>query len=270
MEPVEKRADLIKIPTAPGGVLQTVPVEPGQRILNSEIKVELCEVDDATRIAEGLYTCFPEVWWARMEPPEIRPPSLQTRVTRLTTRIRPTFSNPNMKWIKAVLTASNEIVGVAGWMGPNNPIKNIWSRSAQSFYGWDKQNNWTEDEIEEMWKGASEAWDVQIEKDEKLRADLMGDEPHWYLAPLFVWPQYQGKGVGKLLLDWAIKQADATDPVTPLYLESMPNARALYMHVGFVPQGGRTFIRRGPAIVRGLEAEEDKDVTKEGNAVLEI
>jgi hypothetical protein len=33
----------------------------------------------------------------------------------------------------------------------------------------------------------------------------------------------------------------------------------VYMHVGFVPQGVYNFVRRGPAVVRGLEAEEGTD-----------
>ena len=96
----------------------------------------------------------------------------------------------------------------------------------------------------------------------------MKGEPHWFLAPLCTWPEYQGKGVGRRLLQWAIDIADAQDPVTPLYLESADYARAVYMHMGFVPQGKVNMVRRGPAVVRGLEAggdgegEEKKEITK--------
>jgi hypothetical protein len=68
--------------------------------------------------------------------------------------------------------------------------------------------------------------------------------------------------VGKKLMMWAIDQADSTDPPTPMYLESAPTARAVYMHLGFVPQGKVNMLRRGAAVVRGDntdEAEKKKD-----------
>jgi GNAT superfamily N-acetyltransferase len=113
-------------------------------------------------------------------------------------------------------------------------------------------------------------WDEQFADDDRQRKELLGDEPHWYLAPLCTFPEWQGRGVGKLLLNWAIEQADATDPVTPLYLESAPTARAVYMHCGFVPQGAYNFIRRGPAIVKGLEAEEGQNDTKEAKVNVDV
>jgi hypothetical protein len=44
-----------------------------------------------------------------------------------------------------------------------------------------------------------------------------------------------------------------------MYLESRPSARAVYMHVGFVPQGDYSFLRRVPKVVRGLKAEGMED-----------
>lgn len=171
-----------------------------------------------------------------------------------------------MHFIKAVLSSTGEIVGIAGWHGPGLPAHNIWRRSAADFYGWNSVDPpfWTPEEFEDMWSGTNmDHWDNQFSKDDALRAELL-PEPHWYLAPLFTFPKFQGRGVGKLLLDWAIKQADATEPVTPMYLESAPYARAVYMHVGFVPVGKVNFIRRGPAVVRGLEAsEEERNVDPE-------
>lgn len=125
-----------------------------------------------------------------------------------------------------------------------------------------------------MWAHTDlEAWDATFEKDTAGRAEWFKGEKHWYLAPLMTWPGWQGRGVGKRLLDWALERADATVPVTPLYLESVPHARAVYMHVGFVPIGEYQFERRGPRVVRGLEAEEEEgdgkgeEVKKEGEGV---
>lgn len=199
-----------------------------------------------------------------MEPPELRPPEEITRHKRLAKRLAPSFKLPGMNWVKAVLASTGEIIGIAGWAGPGVPLQNIFRRSAVEFYGWKEMMGWSDEEVEDMWKGTSiEAWDGQLGRDDGLRRECLGDEPHWYLAPLYTYPEYQGRGVGKKLLDWATKQADATEPPTPLYLESAPTARAVYMHVGFVPQGTSTFLRRGPAIVRGLEAEEGEGKEEE-------
>jgi GNAT superfamily N-acetyltransferase len=164
-----------------------------------------------------------------------------------------------MKWIKATLTSTGEMIGCAGWMRPGNPVHNFWRSTAADFYGW-KGTLMTGEEYDEMWKGAGPKWHVEFEQADRLRQEVLGDEPHWFLAPLLTWPEYQGRGVGKRLLDWAIQQADATDPVTPMYLESAPTAVAVYRHVGFVQQeGGYNYLRRGPPKAKGFEAKDENE-----------
>ncbi|KAF2125950.1 acyl-CoA N-acyltransferase [Dothidotthia symphoricarpi CBS 119687] len=254
----QKKADFIKVPTGPSG-FQTMPVEPDKRLPDSEISIRMCNEGDAEKIAEGLYVCFPEDWWAAKEPLELRPPQQITRVQRLAKRLRPSLTTPYMNWVKAVLTSTGEMVGVAGWQLPTNPdVHNIFRRSAIEHYGWKDSMGWTDEEIEEMWAHVSdEHWNVSFAAVDGIRREVMGDEKHWFLAPLLTWPEYQGRGVGKRLMNWAMEQADATDPVTPMYLESSPSARAVYMHCGFVPQGTYNFVRRGPAIVKGLDTGEE-------------
>ena len=71
-----------------------------------------------------------------------------------------------------------------------------------------------------------------------------------YLAPLFVLDKFRGRGIGRQLLDYAINQADARSPPIALYLEALPNARPVYLHLGFVPREGKerelVLVRRGP------------------------
>lgn len=71
-----------------------------------------------------------------------------------------------------------------------------------------------------------------------------------FLAPLYVADDYRGRGIGGMLLQCAIDQADAKSPATPLYLEALPNAWPVYMHYGFRAIGGEhretVMIRRGP------------------------
>jgi GNAT superfamily N-acetyltransferase len=175
-------------------------------------------------------------------------------------RLFPTFSHPQVHWVVARYVPTGEIIACAGWTAPGSPIHNYFRKSAVDFYGWRDQYNCSDEKFEELWSQVDdENWNKHIADNDDVRKSVFGDEPHWYLAPIFTWPEWQGRGVGKLLLDWAIEQADANDPPTPLYLESAPTARPVYMHCGFVPLGKTDFVRRGPAIVRGLEAEEDKD-----------
>ncbi|KAH8727008.1 acyl-CoA N-acyltransferase [Phaeosphaeriaceae sp. PMI808] len=247
---------------------QTMPVKPENRFAESDIRIEFCNETDCPQIAEALYACFPAIFWDRKEPPSLRP-SDSIRIQRMAKRLQPTFSHAGIKWIKAVLMPSNQIIGVACWTVPGNPIHSHFRRSAVDFYSWKEKMGWTDAEIDEMWSNVSdEEWNGTIAKDDDSRRKSLGDEPHWYLAPLFTWPEYQGRGVGKKLLQWAIEQADATEPFTPMYLESAPTARAVYMHCGFVPQGGANFLRRGPAIVKEDEemlASEPEEIVVKGN-----
>ena len=214
-----------------------------------------------------------------MEPLAIREPDQKKREARLAARLRPTFHHTGLKWIKATHTPTGEIVAFAGWNAPGNPVHNPLRFDAIDVYPWrttttttaaetgDDGNDGshgglplTDEAWRELWTGCNiEAWDAQLSRDDRIRAEVMGDEPHWFLTPLATWPAYQGKGVGGRLLKWAIDQADATDPVTPMYLESAVTARAVYMHNGFVPQGGinLNMVRRGPRVLKEEDFEID-------------
>lgn len=176
------------------------------------------------------------------------------RHERFVKRALPALANPHLHWLVARHVPTGEVMGGAQWLAPGNPIHNVNSKSAVDFYGWRDQYDCSDEEFEELWSTFDQnQWDGQFAEEDKLRKEVMGEEPHWFLGSLFTCPGWQGRGVAKLLLNWAIEQADATDPLTPMYLESSDMARAVYMHCGFVPQGAHNFVRRGPAIVKGLE-----------------
>ncbi|KNG44729.1 acyl-CoA N-acyltransferase [Stemphylium lycopersici] len=258
----QQKAVFIKVPTDQVG-FQTMPVEPERRMKDTEISVKICTENDAEKIAEGLYACFPEDWWERKEPAALRP-AQHIRVQRLSKRLIPCFSHPTFTFIKAVLNSTGETIGVAGWTHPENQgVHTVFRRSAFAHYGWQERLGWSDAELAELFEAVSNNWNEQFAKDDEERNEVMKGEPHWYLAPLITWPEFQGRGVGTKLLNWAISQADATEPVTPMYLESRPSARAVYMHKGFVPVGQYNMVRRGPAVVRGLEAEEEEEEGKE-------
>jgi GNAT superfamily N-acetyltransferase len=75
-----------------------------------------------------------------------------------------------------------------------------------------------------------------------------------FLAPLWVLPEYQKRGVSTLLMKDVLDIADAQYPPIPVYLEAMPNARPVYEHMGFKGVEGKPvqMIRRGPKGVRKL------------------
>ncbi|KAJ4374377.1 hypothetical protein N0V83_003118 [Neocucurbitaria cava] len=251
MSQQQQEADFIKVPDPKTGP-QTKPVDPKNRLAESAISIELCDVKDAEKIAEGMYACWPASAWQKLEPEHLRPPEFSTRVSRFAKRLVPSFAHPHMHWVKAVLTSTGQVIGIAGWVGPGHPLHNVFRRSATDFYGWQKTMNWSDEDIADMWAGVDlKAWEDTLAPDDEVRREVLGDEPHWFLAPLLTWPEFQGRGVAKRLLNWAIEKADQTDPITPLYLESSAMARPVYMHVGFVPLGKKNMIRRGPAVVRG-------------------
>jgi GNAT superfamily N-acetyltransferase len=171
-------------------------------------------------------------------------------------RLTPSLSEPTIKWIKAVHPSSGEIMGAACWTAPGAPVLAHFRRDAVDLFKWQDKMKWSNAELEEMWAGVSdEQWNGQQIRYDDVRREVMGDEPHWFLSPVITWPEFQGRGVGKKLMMWAIEQADSTEPPTPMYLESAPTARAVYMHLGFVPQGKVNMVRRGPTVVNSEDAD---------------
>lgn len=177
-----------------------------------------------------------------------------------------------MHWLKAVHIPTNTIIGAASWADPSLPVHNIFRRSAITFYGWQEKMGWSDADVDQMFAHVDdEAWSGGYVKGDEIRSQVMNGEPHWYLAQLITWPEWQGRGVGKRLLDWAIKQADAEVPPTPMYLEASAMSRAVYMHVGFVQVGEKNYVRRGPRIVRALGGDEKEQVeSKTGKVDIEV
>ncbi|KAJ4308189.1 hypothetical protein N0V94_009459, partial [Neodidymelliopsis sp. IMI 364377] len=125
-----------------------------------------------------------------------------------------------MYWLKAVHTPSNTLIGVAGWAGPDLPLHNIFRRDAFSFFGWDAKMHVSAADIDEWFAHVDDSqWSAKFAIDDETRRAVVEGQPHWYLAPLLVWPEWQGRGVGSLLLDWAIEKADKEVPQTRMYLE---------------------------------------------------
>lgn len=196
--------------------------------------------------AQGLRACYSEEAWAKKEPAELRP-SEAVSIQRLAQRLVPILAHDEFTFMKAVLASTGEPIGAACWGRPDtNSTHEPFRRSALAFYNWQTSLGWSDAGVDEMWASIADSWHEGPAKDDEERAQVMKGEPHWYLALLITWPDFQGRGVARRLLDWATKQADATEPATAMYLKSSEMARRVYMHVGFVPVGEKTMVRRGP------------------------
>ena len=83
----------------------------------------------------------------------------------------------------------------------------------------------------------------------RLRMDAKHPKrpPHWYLAVLGVAPEWQGRGLGSLLMRPAFDEMDAAR--LPAYLETSTfRARTLYERHGFVVTGELNVPMGGPPI----------------------
>lgn len=77
----------------------------------------------------------------------------------------------------------------------------------------------------------------------------------WNLCSLFVAPEWQGRGVGRALLEAASQACAGRSPKSALFLNAAPNAVGFYERLGFVvraskqplPPGFRAMQRRLPA-----------------------
>jgi GNAT superfamily N-acetyltransferase len=69
------------------------------------------------------------------------------------------------------------------------------------------------------------------EKFSEYQKEVLGGRAHVFLHLLTVLPEYQRCGVGKMHMEWGVKHADELG--LPMYVESSPAAKGLYLQYGF-------------------------------------
>ncbi|KAF2483301.1 acyl-CoA N-acyltransferase [Neohortaea acidophila] len=117
--------------------------------------------------------------------------------------------------IKAVSRSTGETVGIGLWIAPKTAMSEASALpDIQPPEGSDV----------ELFNKSFEVWG-------KRQSELMQDRPFWKLDVLGVLPEYQGRGIGKLLIQYGIDRAD--EQGIEAYLDASPKGAPVYERVGF-------------------------------------
>ena len=137
------------------------------------------------------------------------------------------FLSPEVVRVKA--SVNGVPVGFANWLGPvdrtstsGDPLADEVAREAALEAAVEAAKT----DVDRVYKAKinSNFYDAVSRAFESSRKQLFAGRPHWYLEMCAVHPDYQGKGVGKALLDWGLAQADRNN--LPVYLEASHEVRA--------------------------------------------
>ncbi|KAH9909542.1 acyl-CoA N-acyltransferase [Xylariomycetidae sp. FL2044] len=75
---------------------------------------------------------------------------------------------------------------------------------------------------------------------EAKHKEIMQGRPHWYLELLGTRQDYQGKGIGKQLLQWGLERIDEDN--VEAYLSGSPSGTPMYKKAGFEIVDTKTFM----------------------------
>ncbi|KAF2673190.1 hypothetical protein BT63DRAFT_410226 [Microthyrium microscopicum] len=129
------------------------------------------------------------------------------------------LGSPATRAFKAVDSETGKIVAASVWK------RYPEGRSNEEFLAeLDSTSNFAPEQNVEAWKAVS-AHLLQ------LRMNIIGARPHLFLSGLIVDPEYQGKGIGKLLMQWGVEEADRYGLFG--YIESSEAGKPLYAKYGF-------------------------------------
>ncbi|GAA5872431.1 hypothetical protein JCM16303_004514 [Sporobolomyces ruberrimus] len=207
------------------------------------VRITRVEPNDMLEFAEGQLTAFGTRMYAELEPIETRAPP-EVRYRRFAYRHSRLLSLPSERPMIARVTEPDgreRIAGCAWWHVPGAAIDNQQKRRVE------RMSEESDEEAESWMNFDWRKWTEMLEKYDKIRKEKMGDEPHWYVGPVWTHPDYQGQGIATALLEETIALADATAPPTPMYLEASPAGQPVYSKMGWVRIDGTetAMLRRG-------------------------
>ncbi|KAK4058674.1 hypothetical protein OIO90_000118 [Microbotryomycetes sp. JL221] len=220
----------------------------------SGVVLQDLQESDLRELAEGNWRAFPTFF----PPMEADPlPDHEVRLRRCIARLKILLNSPTTFNRKA--TIDGNLVGIALWNKPGAPVHNLKRRIIQDMDGLTKPLN-----EDENWLGLTSNWEKTWSTWDHKRAELMQGKPHWYLAPIWVLPEYQNRGIaGKLLQasgkyhsqtlpltkvsvhsprQEVIDMADSTSPSTPIYLEASKDGAPIYARRGFQAVGDSEYV----------------------------
>ncbi|KAK4053094.1 hypothetical protein OIV83_001829 [Microbotryomycetes sp. JL201] len=199
----------------------------------SQVVIEDLTEADLRQLAEGNWNAFP-TFYAPIEQDPL--PEHELRLRRCIQRLKILLNSPTTFNRKAVV--DGKLVGIALWNRPGAPIFNLKRRIVADLEGVPRPAN----DDDENWAGLTDDWEKVWSTWDNKRKELMAGADHWYLAPIWVLPQYQGRGIGSKLLQEVIDLADATTPSTPIYLEASKEGAPLYAKRGFEAVGDSEYV----------------------------
>lgn len=178
--------------------------------------------------AEGNWAAFPTVY-GPIEHPLPHAERLATTLHRL----RMLLASPSVLPVKATVgTADGPLAGIAIWhrVAAGEPIFHLKRHRATP-----EALAAETDADRAAWAAVNDGWEAMWGSWDKAREEIMGSVPHLYLAPLWVHPQYQGRGIGAKLLQQQIDLADKSGDA--MYLEASRAGQPVYERRGFVVEG---------------------------------
>ncbi|KAL9092217.1 MAG: hypothetical protein Q9159_000976 [Coniocarpon cinnabarinum] len=252
---MENMSDLryLEVDVPEGFEPMTQPTKSQNRLRNDRIQILPVEQRDLVEVAKLIYDAFPPVFWDEIEDVSKRPP-LAGRCKLLAKHLSPVLQTAGYHVIKAVDADTQNIMGTAVWMEngqhsgfptsfgglpevtfPTHFVPTTLRDDLIGPLAWDRKMKWSQGEVKEMYAHHTPAWTEELRGYDIGRVKEMGDRPHWYLAPLCVKKEYRAMGVGKALMSYGLDKADMADPPLHCVLETLPNVRPVYYHLGFVP-----------------------------------
>lgn len=105
----------------------------------------------------------------------------------------------------------------------------------------DAVGRWDEEEQRQLHRkrfASQDFWIVQIAGDDVGVISLGREPDRLHLHQLFLLPEHQGKGIGRVCVEWALAEGrKANLPVYLRVLKVNPRARAFYERLGFEKVG---------------------------------